>query len=149
MRSLRQGAPVLIWPAFNATTRSAMVLSSVSPERCDTTTVQPARCDMRDASIDSVNVPIWLTLHSSELQAFSLIARSTNLTLVTRRSSPTSGILLPTFWNSSFQPSQSSWAMPSSSEMIGYWLIAFTYQSTISALLSVLPSLASTYLPSW
>ena len=32
-RSVRLGAPVLIWPAFNATERSAMVVSSVSPER--------------------------------------------------------------------------------------------------------------------
>ena len=32
-RSLRQGAPVLIWPVLQATARSAMVVSSVSPER--------------------------------------------------------------------------------------------------------------------
>ena len=32
------GAPVLIWPAFVATARSAIVVSSVSPERCDMTT---------------------------------------------------------------------------------------------------------------
>ena len=34
-RSERDGAPVLIWPVPMATTRSAMVVSSVSPERCD------------------------------------------------------------------------------------------------------------------
>src|SRR5207253_2049031 len=33
VRSPREGAPVLIWPAFVATARSAMVVSSVSPER--------------------------------------------------------------------------------------------------------------------
>ena len=32
-RSERHGAPVLIWPAFVATARSAMVVSYVSPER--------------------------------------------------------------------------------------------------------------------
>src|SRR5918993_350406 len=34
-RSDRAGAPVLIWPALVATTRSAIVTSSVSPERCE------------------------------------------------------------------------------------------------------------------
>ena len=32
-RSLLVGAPDLIWPLFVATTRSAIVVSSVSPER--------------------------------------------------------------------------------------------------------------------
>ena len=38
-RSLRLGAPVLIWQVFNATARSAIVVSSVSPERWDTIAV--------------------------------------------------------------------------------------------------------------
>ena len=38
-RSVRAGAPLLIWPAFVATARSAMVVSSVSPERCEHTAV--------------------------------------------------------------------------------------------------------------
>ena len=38
-RSLRAGAPVLICPQLVATARSAMVASSVSPERCDITAV--------------------------------------------------------------------------------------------------------------
>ena len=38
-RSLRLGAPVLICPAPIATARSAMVVSSVSPERWETTAV--------------------------------------------------------------------------------------------------------------
>ena len=41
-RSERDGAPVLIWPVPIATTRSAIVVSSVSPERWLTTAVQPA-----------------------------------------------------------------------------------------------------------
>ena len=35
----RDGAPVLIWPQPVATARSAIVVSSVSPERCDMTAV--------------------------------------------------------------------------------------------------------------
>ena len=34
-RSERDAEPVLIWPAFVATARSAMNVSSVSPERCE------------------------------------------------------------------------------------------------------------------
>jgi hypothetical protein len=33
IRSEREALPVLIWPALVATARSAMVVSSVSPER--------------------------------------------------------------------------------------------------------------------
>ncbi len=36
-RSERHSEPVLIWPAPVATARSAMVVSSVSPERCEIT----------------------------------------------------------------------------------------------------------------
>src|SRR5262249_44959688 len=39
VRSERASEPVLIWPQFVATARSAMVESSVSPERCDITAV--------------------------------------------------------------------------------------------------------------
>ena len=39
VRSPRTGAPVLIWPAPRATARSAMIGSSVSPERSETTTL--------------------------------------------------------------------------------------------------------------
>ena len=40
-RSLRAGAPALIIPQFVATARSAIVVSSVSPLRCDITDVYP------------------------------------------------------------------------------------------------------------
>ena len=39
VRSPRQALPVLICPAFTATARSAIVASSVSPERCEMTVV--------------------------------------------------------------------------------------------------------------
>lgn len=57
-RSLRQGAPVLIWPVESPTAKSAMKESSVSPLRCDAMTPQPAFFDILTASIDSVIVPI-------------------------------------------------------------------------------------------
>ena len=68
-RSVRAGAPVLIWPALVATARSAMVVSSLSPERCEMTAVNPARCAMSMASSVSLSVPIWLTLIRIELPA--------------------------------------------------------------------------------
>ena len=39
MRSERESEPVLIWPALVPTAMSAMVESSVSPERCEMTAV--------------------------------------------------------------------------------------------------------------
>ncbi len=39
VRSPRAGAPVLISPLPHPTERSAIVVSSDSPERCDTTTL--------------------------------------------------------------------------------------------------------------
>ena len=38
-RSLREVEPLLIWPQFMATATSAMAVSSVSPERWETTVV--------------------------------------------------------------------------------------------------------------
>src|SRR3954447_21926934 len=62
MRSLRDAEPVLICPAFVATARSAIVESSVSPERCEITERYPARFAISIASSVSLSVPIWLTL---------------------------------------------------------------------------------------
>jgi len=78
-RSERQGAPVLIWPVRRPTTKSAMVLSSVSPERWETITPHPAAWAVLQAWMLSVTLPIWFTLRSKALQAFleipSLILR--------------------------------------------------------------------------
>merc|ERR1719487_1601921 len=70
LRSERHGAPVLIWPVHRPTAMSAMVVSSVSPERCEHMTPQPFCLHSLTASIDSEIVPIWLTLRSSALHAF-------------------------------------------------------------------------------
>ena len=50
------------------------VRPSVSPERCDVITPQPAALAMLTASIASVIEPIWLTLSSSALHALSSMA---------------------------------------------------------------------------
>ena len=52
-----------------ATARSAMVVSSVSPDRCETTADQPAPRASSMASRVSVSVPIWLSLMRTELAA--------------------------------------------------------------------------------
>ena len=66
---LTLGRADVIWPALTATEMSAIVVSSVSPERCETTAVQPARCAIWIASSVSVRVPIWLSLMSTALAA--------------------------------------------------------------------------------
>ncbi len=67
VRSDRLAEPVLIWPAQVATARSAMVVSSVSPERCEITLRYPACRAISTASSVSVTEPIWFSLTSSAL----------------------------------------------------------------------------------
>ena len=74
---------------------------------------------MSTASSVSDSVPIWLTLIRIELARPSLDAAASRAGLVTNRSSPTSWILSPSRSVSSFQPSKSSSAQPSSIETIG------------------------------
>lgn len=62
----------------------------------------------------SVTDPIWLTLSSRQLQAFSSTARSIRFGLVTVRSSPT--IWIPTLAVNFDQAAQSSWSKGSSME---------------------------------
>src|SRR5215467_1140176 len=56
MRSPRAGAPLLIWPHPVPTARSAMNVSSVSPDRCETIWAQPASRQIRMAYSVSVTV---------------------------------------------------------------------------------------------
>ena len=86
-RSDLAGAPVLICPQRSPTTMSAIVTSSVSPERCETITPQPAAYESLAAWIDSVSVPIWLTLRSRALQDFNSMAFLIRSGFVTVRSS--------------------------------------------------------------
>src|SRR3972149_4852838 len=112
--SVLDNDPVLIWPVLHATDRSAIVVSSVSPERCEITAVYPALFAISTESSVSVNVPIWFTFTSIELPTPSFIPFSSNLTFVTNMSSPTSCTLLPNLDVSCFHPSQSSSDRPSS-----------------------------------
>ena len=68
--SVLDGAPVLICPALVATAKSAMVVSSVSPDLCDMIAVYPALFAVSTASKVSVIVPIWFTLTSIALPTF-------------------------------------------------------------------------------
>ncbi|CPU65606.1 Uncharacterised protein [Mycobacteroides abscessus] len=119
MRSPRAGAPVLIWPAFVATDRSAIVVSSVSPERCDTIAVKPLRCASSTASSVSVSVPIWLSFTRSEFAALSSMPFARRSGLVTNRSSPTICTRSPTSATSCDQLSHSSSDSGSSMETSG------------------------------
>ena len=97
-----------------------MVVSSVSPERCDTTADQPAPRASSIASMVSVSVPIWLSLMSTEFAARSSIAARDALgvgheQVVADELDPCS----PSRSVSCCQPSQSSSARPSSIETIG------------------------------
>src|SRR5260370_22868272 len=83
VRSPRLIEPVLICPAPVATARSAIVVSSVSPERWETTQVKPAACAISIVASVSLSVPIWLSLITIELPACSRIPRSRRLGLVT------------------------------------------------------------------
>ena len=94
-RSERDGAPVLIWPAPVATARSAMVVSSVSPERwrddrgpagaagqLDRLERLGQRADLVELDQDGVG------------GALASIPRASRSVLVTNRSSPTSWTVL-------------------------------------------------------
>src|SRR5690625_672965 len=118
-RSPRAGAPVLIWPAFTATDRSAIVTSSVSPERWEITVVYPLVCAREIASRVSETVPIWFSLTSSELAELSSMPLARRSGLVTNRSSPTIWTLSPTSPTSVDQPCQSSSSKGSSMEISG------------------------------
>ena len=61
----------------------------VSPDRWEHITPQPFCLDSLTAAIDSEIDPIWLTLSSRQLAAFSSMARLMKSGLVTVRSSPT------------------------------------------------------------
>ena len=70
-RSVRLIEPVFICPVPKPTAKCAMVVSSVSPERCDMTARQPAICAMSTAAMVSVSVPIWFSFIKMAFAAFS------------------------------------------------------------------------------
>ena len=122
MRSERDSEPVLIWPALVPTAMSAMIavlgLAGAMRDRppCSArgspssiaANVSVQRADLVDLDQDRVG------------DALRRCPASGSCVLVTNRSSPTSCTLLPSRSVRSFQPSQSSSAMPSSMLTIGY-----------------------------
>mmetsp|Transcript_67752 Transcript_67752/g.107348 ORF Transcript_67752/g.107348 Transcript_67752/m.107348 type:complete len:205 (-) Transcript_67752:915-1529(-) len=115
----RQGAPVLIWPQHNPTDMSAMVVSSVSPDRWEHITPQPFVLHNFTASIASVSDPIWFTFKRRALQALVSRALFTFVTFVTVRSSPTTCVATPMFAVKPVHAAQSSWSKGSSMVTIG------------------------------
>jgi hypothetical protein len=109
MRSVRDSEPVLIWPALVATAMSAMVVSSVSPERWLMTEVYPVALGHLDGVHGLGQGADLVDLDEDRVGgALVLDPALRNLVLVTNRSSPTSCTLPPMRSVSSFQPSQSS-----------------------------------------
>lgn len=128
----------LTCPVHKPTTKSAIKVSSVSPERWLTITPQPfswaflhlyrlqsihtlrvgiwktGRHLQTYALKDSVTVPIWLTFSSRQLQAFSSTALLMRVGLVTVRSSPTTWMSVLSV--KLVQAVQSSWSKGSSME---------------------------------
>src|SRR6187455_2141776 len=101
----------------------------------------PLCCANVTALIVSVTVPIWFTFTSNALAIPLSIPCCNLVTFVTKRSSPTNWHLLPTVLVSNFQPSQSSSAIPSSIEAIGYCFTHFSQNFTNCSLVISLPLL--------
>src|SRR6266704_1776193 len=89
-RSVREALPVLICPTPVATARSAMNVSSVSPERCEITAPYPLERACAMHCRVSVSEPIWFSLMRIAFATLSSIPRSNRSMLVQKRSSPTS-----------------------------------------------------------
>ena len=98
---------------------SAMVESSVSPERCERTAVYLLNCANWTASSVSVREPIWFTFTRMELAVPVSMPFFKNFTLVTKRSSPTSCTLSPILSVNFFHVVQSLSPQPSSMETMG------------------------------
>jgi hypothetical protein len=97
-----------------------MNASSVSPERCEMTE-RSRRLRQRMASSVSVRVPIWFSLMRIEL-AMPLSMPARGARVGDEEVVADELHLAPSLSVSSFQPSQSSSARPSSIETIGYFV---------------------------
>lgn len=126
VRSLRHGAPDLMNPAFTATAISAMLVSSVSPERCDMTIFMPFSFASSTAASVSVSVPIWFGFTSSAFAALRPMPSRIRVEFVTNRSSPTSMIFLPSLSVTVVHAGQSSSPSGSSIEQMGYFSHSFS-----------------------
>ena len=117
--------PVLICVDCVATARSAIKVSSVSPDLWEITVLKLFFFASSMTFRVSVKVPIWFTLISIELADFSFIPLFNLATLVTNKSSPTIWIFLPISFVSLDQAFQSFSAKGSSIDLLGYLEINF------------------------
>src|SRR6185503_4397703 len=101
----------------------------------------PLCCANVTALIVSVTVPIWLTFTSSAFPIPLSIPCCNLVTFVTKRSSPTNWHLLPIVLVSNFHPSQSSSAIPSSMDAMGYCFTHFSQYFTNCSLVISFPLL--------
>ena len=111
--------PVFIWEDIVAEAKSAINVSSVSPDLWEIIVLKLAAFAIEITSNVSVKVPIWLGLTKMQFADFSLIPLLNLFTLVTNRSSPTIWTLSPISFVIFFQDSQSSSAKGSSIDFIG------------------------------
>ena len=81
--------PALIWDEFVATAKSAINVSSESPDRCDIIVLKSFFWANLITSIVSLSVPIWFNLTSIALADFSFIPLFNLFKLVANKSSPT------------------------------------------------------------
>ena len=87
--------PVLIWDDIVATDKSAINVSSVSPDLCETIVLKLAFLASEITSKVSLKVPIWFGLIKILLAHLLSIPFFNLFELVTNRSSPTTWTFLP------------------------------------------------------
>ena len=117
--------PVLIWEDSVPTERSAINVSSVSPDLCEMTVLKLFFLARLITSNVSERVPIWFNFTRIEFADFSFIPFFNLSSLVTNKSSPTIWIVLPISLVIFFHAFQSSSAKGSSIDLIGKLEIIF------------------------
>ena len=90
--------PVLIWEEFVATAKSAINVSSESPDLWEIIVLKPFLWAKLITSIVSVIVPIWFGLINMALATSCLIPLFNLSLLVTNKSSPTIWVFLLLKW---------------------------------------------------
>ena len=133
MRSEPWVEPTLICCAFQPVAKSASQLSSVSPERAETTVLKPAPWALSRTLRVSETSPFWFGLMRMAFALFSAIPRSSRDWLVVNKSSP-SNCKCGGATDAKFShESQSSSAKGSSMEMMGWFFTRLVMKSTNSA----------------
>ena len=117
--------PVLIWDELVATARSAIKVSSESPDLCEIMVLKLFFWAKSITFKVSVKVPIWFSFIRIEFADFVSIPFLSLFSLVTNRSSPTICTFFPISEVIFFHAFQSSSAKGSSMDFIGYFETIF------------------------